>query len=150
MSRRGSKTPKTGEKCPVLRVRLVNSHMKLQFLLIRGSGRTPRTLFPPLESAFFRSEAAKKNFVRKPNLKKARLSEKRNMLNMCISHAFFAPISKSEGSKTPKTGKTTLSFEGSTCKFPYKTAFFAYKAIWPNPPNFFSPSRICVFPVRSC
>ena len=55
-----------------------------------------------------------------------------------------------QGVKNTKNWGKMLSFEASTCKFPYKTAFFAYKAIWPNPPNFFSPSRICVFPVRSC
>ena len=41
-----------------------------------------------------------------------------------------------------------LSFEGSTRKFLYKTAVFAYKAIWGNPPNSFSPSWICDFSVR--
>ena len=101
VSQRGSKTPKTGEKCPVLRGLPVNSDIKLQFLLIRGSGRTPRTLFPPSESAFFRSEAAKKDFARKPNLKKARLSEKQNMLKMCISHAFFGTDLEIQGSVKP-------------------------------------------------
>ena len=105
MSRRGSKTPKTAEKCLVLEVRPMNSYMKLQFLLIRQSGRTPRTLFPPAESAIFRSEAAEKDLARKLNLKCAFLSESRNMLKMCVSRAFFAVISKSKGSKTPKTGE---------------------------------------------
>ena len=53
----GSKTPKTGEKCPVLRRRPVISHIKLQFLFTRRSGRTLRTRFPPPGSAIFRSEA---------------------------------------------------------------------------------------------
>ena len=57
VSRRGQKTPKTGEKCPVLRLRPVNSHIKLQFLFTRRSGRTLRTRFPPPGSAIFRSEA---------------------------------------------------------------------------------------------
>ena len=60
MTRRGQKRQKTGEQCPVLRVRPVNYHIKLRFLLIRRSGRTLRTLFPPTESAIFQSEAAKK------------------------------------------------------------------------------------------
>ena len=40
------------------------------------------------------------------------------------------------------------SFEASTCKFPYKTAIFVYKAIRPNPPNSFSPTWFCNFPAR--
>ena len=103
VSRRRSKTLKTCEKCPVLRVRPVNSHIKLRFLLIRRSGRTLRTFFPPLESVFFRSEAAKKDLARKQNWKKSFLSENRNTLKICVSRAFFASISKSKGSKTPKT-----------------------------------------------
>ena len=55
-----------------------------------------------------------------------------------------------EGVKNTKNWGKMPSFGGSTCKFPHKTAIFASKAIWPNPPNFFFPSRICDFPVRSC
>ena len=105
VSRKESKTQKTGKKCSVLGVRPVNSHIKLRFLLTRRSGRTLRTRFPPPGSAIFRSVAAKRDLARKPNSKKAFLSENRNMLKMRVSRAFFASISKSKGSKTPKTGE---------------------------------------------
>ena len=108
----------------------------------------PPNTFPPTESVFFRPEAAKKDFARKPNLKKACLSEKQNMLKMCISHAFFGTDLEIQGVKNAKNWGKMPIFEGSTCKFPYETAIFAYKAIWPNPPNPFSPTRICDFPFR--
>ena len=58
---KGSKTSNTGEKCPVLRLRPVNSHIKLQFLFTRRSGRTLRTRFPPPGSAIFRPGVEKKS-----------------------------------------------------------------------------------------
>ena len=105
VSRRGSKTPKTREKCPVLGLRPVKSHIKLRFLVIRRSGRTLRTLFSPPVSAIFRLEAAKKDLARKQNLKKALVSKNRTMLKICVSRAFLEPISESKVSKTPKTGE---------------------------------------------
>ena len=41
-----------------------------------------------------------------------------------------------------------LSFGASTCKFPYKTAIFAYTAIWSNPPNSFFRTWFCDFWLR--
>lgn len=81
----------------------MNSHIKIQVVLVRQSGRTPRALFPLAESAIFGSEAAKKDLARKPNLKNAFLSKKRTILKICGSRALFASILKSKGSKTPKT-----------------------------------------------
>ena len=53
-----------------------------------------------------------------------------------------------ERAKNAKNWGKMPSFEASTCKFPYKTAIFVYKAIRPNPPNSFSPTWFCDFPVR--
>ena len=70
---------------------------------------------------------------------------------MCWKYTFrtcFLHRSRNlRGQKHQKLGKM-LSFEGSTRKFPYKTAVFAYKAFRANPPNSFSPSWICDFSVR--
>ena len=120
-------------------------HIKLQFLLIRGSGRTSRTLFPPIESAFFRSEAAKKNFARKPNFKKACLSEKRTMLNMCISHVFFAPISKFEGSKTPKTRGKYPVLRGRPVNFHIKLQLLLIRRSGRTPRTLFPPLESAIF-----
>ena len=53
-----------------------------------------------------------------------------------------------QGVKNAKNWGKMSSFGASTCKFPYKTAIFGYKAIWPNPPNSFFPTWFCDFPAR--
>ena len=143
MGRRVSKTSKTGETYPVWGVGPVNSHIKLRFLLTGRSGRTLRTLFPPAGSAIFRSEAAKKDLARKPNSKHAFLSESRNMLKMRVSRAFFSTISKSKGSKTPKTVEQCPILKLGNAQ--RKLQLCAYKAIWPNPPNPFPPAKSAIF-----
>ena len=145
VSRRGSKTPKTGEKCSVLGLLPVNSHIKLRFLLTRRSGRTLRTFFTTLESAFFRSDAAKKEFARKPSFKKAYLSESRNMLKMCISRAFFAPISKSKGSKTPKTGEKCTVLRGRPVNSHMKLQFLLIRRSGRTPRTLFPPLESAIF-----
>ena len=52
------------------------------------------------------------------------------------------------GVKNAKNWGKMLSFGASTCKFPYKTAIFAHRAIRTNPLNSFSPTWFCNFPAR--
>ena len=112
VSRRGSKTPKTGEKCLVLRVRPVNSHIKLHFLLIRRSGRTPRTLFPPLESAIFRSDVAKTSLwkIHKNTHLEASSSQTQNGLKVffAATSCFFCGDLAIQGLQKPLTRSNNL------------------------------------------
>ena len=116
------------------------------FWLVSRSGRTLRTFFPQAKSGIFLSEVAKNELCKKTKPEEGIFKlEAQYAENIRFARVFFAPFSKSKGSKTSKSEEKCYLSRIRHVNFHIKLHFLRIRRSGKTLRTFFPPAKSVIF-----